>query len=103
MKFQSIVHLLLRGCLLFVKSNHQAWQICFTTTELHSFKWKASHKNVVFDVYEDNSIKDLDRIRRSCDELNLCQIIPEAEIKQWGLLLSSNDNKNKLVEFIRNQ
>ena len=45
-----------------------------------------------FGVYLDNSIKDVERNRRSCGELKLQQIIPDAEIKQWALLLSSNDN-----------
>ena len=32
--------------------------------------------------------------------IKLQQIIPDAEIKQWSSLLSSNDNKNKLIRFI---
>ena len=54
----------------------------------------------VFGVYLDNSIKDVERTRRSCGELKLQQIIPDAEIKQWALLLSSNDHKSKLIRFI---
>ena len=60
----------------------------------------SSRTDVVFDVYLDNSIKDVERNRRSCGELKLQQIIPDAEIKQWALLLSSNDNKNELIQFI---
>ena len=60
----------------------------------------SSRIDVVFDVYLDNSIKDVERNRCSCGELKLQQIIPDAEIKQWALLLSSNDNKNKLIRFI---
>ena len=60
----------------------------------------SSRIDVVFDVYLDNSIKDVERNRRSCGELKLQQIIPDAEIKQWALLLSSNNNQNKLIRFI---
>ena len=57
----------------------------------------SSRIDVVFDVYLDNSIKDVERNRRPCRKLKLQQIIPDAEIKQWALLLSSND---KLIRFI---
>ena len=42
----------------------------------------------------------MERNRRSCGELRLQQIIPDAENKQSALLLSSNYNKNKLIRFI---
>ena len=60
----------------------------------------AKRVDVVFDVYVDNSIKDVERTRRSHGELRLKKIIPTAQIKQWNLLLSSNENKNKLTAFI---
>ena len=60
----------------------------------------SSRIDVVFDVYLDNSIKGVERNRRSCGELKLQQIIPDAEIKQLALVLLSNDNKNKLIRFI---
>ena len=56
----------------------------------------SSRIDVVFDVYLDNSIKDVERNRCSCGELKLQQIIPDAEIKQRALLLSPNDNKNNV-------
>ena len=59
----------------------------------------SSRIDVAFGVYLDNSIKDMERNRRSCGELKLQQIITDAEIKQWALLSSSNDNKNKLIRF----
>ena len=58
---------------------------------------------VVFDVYLDNSIKDVERNRRSHGELMLKQILPASQIKQSNLLLSSNSNKNKLTPFIVNE
>ena len=60
----------------------------------------SSRIDVVFDVYLDNSIKDVERNRRSCGELKLQQVIPDAEIKQLALVLLSNDKKNKLIRFI---
>ena len=32
--------------------------------------------------------------------LQLQQIIPTSVIKQWHALLSSNDNKNKIISFL---
>ena len=58
------------------------------------FSKAAKRIDVVFDVYVDNSIKDVERSRRSKGELKLKKIIPSAKIKQWNLLLSSNGNKN---------
>ena len=64
-------------------------------------RWKnASCIDVVFYVYLENSIKDVERNRRSHGDISVLQIIPSAEIKQWNLFLSSNQNKNKLTEFL---
>ena len=63
----------------------------------------AKRTDVVFDVYLDNSIKDVERNRRSHGELMLNQILPTFQIKQWNLLVSSNSNKNKLTQFIVNK
>lgn len=60
----------------------------------------ANRIDIVFDVYVENSIKDIERQRRTSGELILQKIIPTAEIKQWNSLLSHNENKNKLVIFI---
>ena len=55
--------------------------------------------DIVFDVYENNSIKDVERYRRSSSELSVQKLLLNMEIKQWSLLLSSNENKIKLVDF----
>ena len=60
----------------------------------------ASRIDAVFDVYHQNSFKGVERNRRSQGELAFNRILPNSEIKQWNLLLSSNTNKNKLIEFI---
>ena len=63
----------------------------------------ASRIDAVFDVYHQNSIKGVKRNRRSQGELAFNRILPNSEIKQWNLLLSSNTNKNKLIGFIVNE
>ena len=63
----------------------------------------ASRINAVLHVYHQNSIKDVERNRRSQGQLAFNQILPNSEINQWNLLLSSNTNKNKLTEFIVNE
>ena len=63
----------------------------------------ASRIDAVFDVYHQNSITDVERNRQSQGELAFNRILPNSEIKQWNLLLSSNTNKNKLIEFIVNE
>ena len=59
--------------------------------------------NVVFDVYRDLSIKNVERKRRSKDQLLFKSIIATSQIKQWGSFLSCNKNKNSLVEFFVSQ
>ena len=41
--------------------------------------------------------------RRSSGELRVQKLLPNTKIKQWSPLLSSNENKNKLVDFIVKQ
>lgn len=67
---------------------------------IFSQSMSANRIDIVFDVYVENSIKDIERQRRTSGELILQKIIPTAEIKQWNSLLSHNENKNKLVIFI---
>jgi len=59
----------------------------------------ASRIDVVFDVYLENSIKDVERERRSSGEMVLKKIVPTSQIKQWSQLLSSGDFKNKLISY----
>ena len=49
--------------------------------------------NIVFDVYEKYSTKDVERNRRSSRELRVQIFLRILEIKKWSLLLSSNENK----------
>ena len=60
----------------------------------------ATRIDIVFDVYMENSIKDVERARRSSGEIVFKQIVPTSPIKQWNQLLSSGDFKNKLVSFL---
>lgn len=62
----------------------------------------ASRLDIVFDVYFETSIKDVERQRRSTGEMTVKQIVSSAPIKQWGQLLSSGEFKNKLVTYFLN-
>ena len=64
---------------------------------------RASRIDVVFDVYRDLSIKNVERNRRSKGQLLFKKIVASSEITQWGSFLSCNENKNSLVEFIVSQ
>ena len=63
----------------------------------------AKRIDVVFDVYKDQSIKNVERGRRSRGELLFQRILPTTEIKQWSQFLSSIKNKNELIVFINEQ
>ena len=65
---------------------------------------KSSRIDVVFDEYRELSIKNVERSRRSSGSHLLFQsIVSTSKIKQWGMFLSSNDNKNALVKFIASE
>ena len=43
-----------------------------------------SRIDAVFDVYKENSVKDVEHARRSNGQLVLKQIVPSSPIKQWS-------------------
>ena len=88
-----------------IKTSNITYQGLSTKLLRHILSIGASAKriDVVFDVYIDKSIKDVERNRRSSGQLTLQQIIPSSVIKQWNLLLSSNHNKTMLIEFLVDQ
>ena len=45
---------------------------------------KVTQIDVIFDLYKENSIKDVERARRSTCSVTLKRIIPSSPIKQWG-------------------
>ena len=59
--------------------------------------------DVVSDVYENNSIKDGERNRRSSGKSSMQKVLRNVKIIPWNLLLPSNENKIKLVDFIVKQ
>ena len=63
----------------------------------------AKRVDVVFDCYFKNSIKDIERMRRLHGNVILKHIVPTSQIKQWSHLLSSEDFKKKLVNFVVNE
>ena len=58
---------------------------------------KSNRTDVVFDVYQNNSIKDAERIRKSKGVLRFQSIRGDQPIKQWGSFLSCSFNKTALV------
>ena len=62
----------------------------------------ASRVDVVFNVYLENSNKDVERQRRSTDKIVVKQIICTSQIKQLSQQFSSRNFKNKLVSYILN-
>lgn len=57
--------------------------------------------DVVFDVYLETTIKDMERQNRgSGTGIKFNTIVPGHKIKKWRNFLSEADNKTKLVEFM---
>ena len=57
--------------------------------------------DVVFDVYQQESIKNVERVNRgSGSGVRFKTIIPSHKIKQWRSCLSESNNKTLLIEFI---
>ena len=79
------------------------WIYCAFVKYALSNGSSSKRTDVVFDVYENNSIKDVERNRQSSGKLSMQKLLRNMEIKKWSLLLSWNGNKNKSVNFIVNQ
>ena len=60
----------------------------------------ASRIDIVFDVYQEISIKSLERSRRSTGILKLKNIEAAHKIKQWKKVLGSTENKTALIGFL---
>ena len=62
---------------------------------------ESSRIDVVFDVYEDISIKNTERTRRGSDTgIQYKSISPGHKIQQWRKLLCSPTNKTNLIKFL---
>ena len=64
---------------------------------------KSSQIHVVFDVSNSGSIKNAERIRKSCGQALFLTIDASKKIKQWNLFPSLGENKTQLLNFIVNQ
>ena len=60
----------------------------------------AERIDVIFDVYQAGSIKTAERIRRSCGQIVIRNIVPTCPIRQWHEFLSTSSNKIELIRFI---
>ncbi|KAJ8413153.1 hypothetical protein AAFF_G00091490 [Aldrovandia affinis] len=57
--------------------------------------------NVVFDVYQEDSIKNAERVNRRCTTgIQFRNIAPGHRIQQWRKFLSSSANKANLIRFL---
>ena len=61
---------------------------------------KASQIHMVFDVYEELSIKNTERNRRSKEKILLKNITAGHKVKQWRKVLGSAANKTELIRFL---
>ena len=57
--------------------------------------------DVVFDVYQDKSIKNVERSKRSSNEgVKYRNILPSFKVKSWNKVLSISSNKTEIVKFL---
>ena len=62
---------------------------------------KSQRIDVVFDVYKETSIKDVERAHRSTERgIQFKNIAPGHNIQQWRKLLCSSSNKASLIKFL---
>ena len=58
--------------------------------------------HLVFDVYQDESIKNAERVRRGDGSLVFQKLVPTQVVKQWNSFSSSLKNKCGLIRFFVN-
>ena len=58
--------------------------------------------HLVFDVYQDESIKNAEQVRRGDGSLVFQKLVPTQVVKQWNSFLSSSKNKCGLIRFFVN-
>ena len=58
--------------------------------------------DIVFDIYKDESVKNVERNRRCSDTLSFKEIVGTSVIRQWNSFLGDSNNKNSLVQFLVN-
>jgi len=61
----------------------------------------STRMDIVFDVYQQISIKNTDRVARGSQaSISFSQIAREHRIKQWRNFLCNSQNKTRLIEFL---
>ena len=61
---------------------------------------ESTRLDIVFDVYLDESIKNVDRHRRCSNTLSFKKIMENQTITQWNTSLGDNKNKMELIKFL---
>ena len=56
--------------------------------------------DIVFDVYFEESIKNVERNRRCSSTISFKKIVPNNVIRQWHSFLGDGNNKTELVKFL---
>ena len=72
----------------------------------HVASTESKRVNVVFDMYHDVSIKNVERSKRECkaaDGVKCKNILAKYGIKAWSKFLSVSSNKAELVKFLLGQ
>ena len=65
-----------------------------------SFSYNSAGVDTVFDVYFEQSIKNIERNRRCSDTISFKNIVGSHVAPQWNSYLDLNHNKTKLVKFL---
>ena len=60
----------------------------------------SSRTDIVFDVYNNDSIKNVERNRRCSNALSFKKIVGTNVVRQWNSFLGDNKNKNSLINFL---
>ena len=77
---------------------YEEFALKFLSTVLSSSS-SSTRVDVVFDVYQQISIKNAERTRRKSGSLEFKKIAGSQQIKQWTSFLSSVNNKTELIKF----
>ena len=61
---------------------------------------RSKRMDVVFDVHQENSIKNAEKGNLLTGQIQLNVIIGSTKSTQWGTFLSNNENKSQLIRFL---
>ena len=68
-----------------------------------SISCHADRIDVVFDTYNDISIKSAERVKRSSGSIKFQRIKSDHPVLQWNNFLSVDENETEIIEFLVNE